>query len=200
MAIQLGLTGGIGSGKSTVANMLSSMSASVIDADAFSRALTAVGGAAMPAIQNAFGTVAIAPDGSLDRDAIRSLIFTDPDAKHRLEAIIHPLVALRISQAQSDAESSGKTVVVFDIPLLVESSHWRAKLDYVLVVDCDNATQIQRVQARSGWTAQQTQRVIDAQATRTLRLAAADIVIGNQDISLSQLETTVRKIGAWFGL
>ena len=200
MAIQLGLTGGIGSGKSTVANMLSSMSASVIDADAFSRALTAVGGAAMPAIQNAFGTVAIAPDGSLDRDAIRSLIFTDPDAKHRLEAIIHPLVALRISQAQSDAESSGKTVVVLDIPLLVESSHWRAKLDYVLVVDCDNATQIQRVQARSGWTAQQTQRVIDAQATRTLRLAAADIVIGNQDISLSQLETTVRKIGVWFGL
>ena len=200
MAIQLGLTGGIGSGKSTVATMLSSMSASVIDADAFSRALTAVAGAAMPAIQNAFGTVAIAPDGSLDRDAIRSLIFTDPDAKHRLEAIIHPLVALRISQAQSDAESSGKTIVVLDIPLLVESSHWRAKLDYVLVVDCDNATQIQRVQARSGWTAQQTQRVIDAQATRTLRLAAADIVIGNQDISLSQLETTVRKIGAWFGL
>ncbi len=200
MAIQLGLTGGIGSGKTTVAGIWASLGAYVIDADALSRTLTASGGDAISAIQKSFGAQAIATDGSLNRDAMRTLVFTDPSAKQRLEAILHPLIAKRMAQAQSDAQRAGMNVVVLDIPLLVESPRWRPRLDHVMVVDCDSATQIQRVQSRSGWTAEQTQQVISAQASRAQRLAAADIVMVNQNINLSQLETMVRQVAQDFGL
>lgn len=200
MVLQLGLTGGIGSGKSTVAAMWAALGASVVDADALSREFTAVGGKAISDIQKAFGASAIAQDGSLNRDAMRHLVFAAPHAKQQLEAIIHPLVAQGIAQARTQAEQAGASVLVLDIPLLAESARWRAEVGYVLVVDCDHATQIERVYSRSGWTAEQTQRVIDAQASRALRLAAADIVISNQGIDLSQLEAMVQKIAQQFGL
>ena len=200
MAIRLGLTGSVGSGKTTVANMLGARQACVIDADAISRGLTAAGGSAMPDIKQAFGDQVIAHDGSLNRDAMRALAFADVATKQKLELIIHPLVATGIAFAQAQAEQQNVQLIVLDIPLLVESGHWRALLDYVVVVDCDNATQIQRVQARSGWAIEQILNVIAAQAPRALRLAAADIVICNQNISLTQLETSVFEIAQQFGL
>lgn len=200
MAIRLGLTGGVGSGKTTVANMLGARQARVIDADAISRGLTATGGSAIPDIQQAFGDRVIAHDGSLNRDAMRALVFADAATKRKLELIIHPLVAAGIALALAQAEQQSAQLIVLDIPLLVESGRWRALLDYVVVVDCDSATQIQRVQMRSGWAIEQIHNVIAAQAPRALRLAAADIIICNQDISLTQLETSVSEIAQQFGL
>ena len=129
---RLGLTGGIGSGKSTVAAMLQALGAHLVDTDAIARALTAPGGAAMPALREAFGAEAVAPDGSLARAHMRERVFADAQAKLRLEAILHPLIG-EIALAEA-AAATGRTVV-FDVPLLVESAHWRARVDRVLVVD-----------------------------------------------------------------
>jgi dephospho-CoA kinase len=147
MAYQLGLTGGVGSGKSTVASMFAARSASVIDADAVSRQSTAAGGAAMPAIERAFGSTLLAADGSLNREAMRSLILRDPAAKTQLEAIVHPIVGQKMEQQRQQAEAAGSQLIVWDIPLLVESPRWRPQLDSVLVIDCTPETQIQRVMA-----------------------------------------------------
>jgi dephospho-CoA kinase len=200
MTIKLGLTGGIGSGKSTVAAILMHCGATIIDADAVSRQTTAISGAAMPAIAREFGTALVAPDGSLDRTAMRALVFGDPAAKTRLEAIIHPLVAQEIQRLSQLALSAACPLLVFDIPLLAESTRWRPQLDLVMVVDCSTETQIQRVMRRSGWTREQTEQVISAQATRAQRLSVADIVICNEAIAIPQLELEVRNCAHRFGL
>ena len=166
-ATLLGLTGGIGSGKSTVAQMLAVQGAAIIDADAISRATTAAGGAALPAIAQQFGAHLIAPDGALDRTAMRALVFDDADARQRLEAIIHPLVAQETDRQARLALDAGRRLLVFDVPLLVESgARWRAKVDRVLVIDCDSATQIDRVMARNALPRDQVEQIVAAQASR----------------------------------
>ncbi len=199
----LGLTGGIGSGKSTVAQMLQQLGAVVIDADAASRQLSAAGGLAIPAVQAAFGAAVIAADGSLDRDAMRQLMVHDSQAKAQLEAIIHPLLANEMAAQQSRAIQSCSQLIVLDIPLLVESTRWRPQLDFILVVDCAPETQVQRVLARAsskGWTAAQVNQIMAAQASRSQRLAAADLVICNEGIDLPALRLLVVQVAAKFKL
>lgn len=196
----LGLTGGIGSGKSTVSGMLVALGAALIDADANARSVTAPGGAAIEAIRTQFGPVMVTADGALDRARMRELAFRDPAAKRSLESIIHPLVG-ELGRAQlAAARAAGHTCVVYDIPLLVESGHWRAQLDAVLVVDCLPATQIARVVQRSALTEEAIQAIIRAQAPRLLRMAAADAVIFNDGISLAALRDAVEGFAQAFGL
>lgn len=186
--LRIGLTGGIGSGKSTVARMLADLGLTVIDADAVSRQSTAAGGAAIPEISRQFGPAFITPDGALDRDRMRQLVFSDPDAKTRLETIIHPIV-----RAQMDAltEQAGPGPVVLDMPLLVESQAWQDRVDTVWVVDCLPETQIQRVMQRNGWPREQILSILATQATREQRLAVADTVIDNDQTTLDELRTRV---------
>ncbi len=191
----IGLTGGIGSGKSTVAGLLRELGAAVVDADAISRALTAVGGAAIEPIRQAFGPSFINPLGEMDRAAMRTLVFDNPAAKQTLEAILHPLIG---EQTRRAALTSEHAVVVLDIPLLVESPHWRPRLDAVWVVDCERATQVQRVMARSGLSAEAVERVMAAQASRDHRAHAADAVIYNDKLSLAQLRQQLEALlGIW---
>lgn len=193
----LGLTGGIGSGKSTVAARLALHGAAVMDADAISRATTAANGSAIGAIAEAFGPEMIAPDGALDRDAMRQLVYRDPDARRRLEAIIHPLVAEETDRQADAAARAGSRLIVFDVPLLVESgARWRARVDRVLVVDCEPETQVQRVQARSKLHREQIEAIIAAQCPREARLAAADVIVHNgHAVPLAQLHG---QLDQWF--
>ena len=200
--LRLGLTGGIGSGKSTVAGMLVNLGGVLIDADTISRATTAPGGAAIAQIAAQFGHDAIASDGAMDRAVMRQLVFANPVAKQQLEAIIHPLVSVESARQTELARLSGSTWVVFDIPLLVESQRWRQQLDKVLVIDCEEATQISRVLARehardsagTGWTHEAVEKVIASQASRAQRCAAADWVIYNEGLSLQELAAQVEEI------
>jgi dephospho-CoA kinase len=192
--LYIGLTGGIGSGKSTVSGLLVAQGAALVDTDAIARALTAPGGAAMPAIGEAFGAQMVGPDGALDRDRMRALAFAEHSAKQRLEAILHPLIGEQARQSADGAASSGARAVVFDVPLLAESAHWRARLDRILVVDCTPSTQIQRVMTRSGWPQETVQRVIAQQATRERRRALADAVIFNEALSFAALQEEVRSL------
>jgi dephospho-CoA kinase len=189
MVRRIGLTGGIGSGKSTVAGLLVKHGAVLVDTDAIARAIALPGGIAMPALESAFGRGVIAPDGGLDRAAMRQIVFTDAGAKARLEAILHPLIG---AETQRQAAAAGEdAVVVFDVPLLVESGRWRAIVERVLVVDATEPTQLRRVVARSGWTPQAVQAVIAQQASRPARRAAADAVIYNESLSLEELGAQV---------
>ncbi|WP_293660684.1 dephospho-CoA kinase [Rhodoferax sp. OV413] len=199
-AKHIGLTGGIGSGKSTVAALLEKSGARRIDADALSRATTAPGGAAMPAITQAFGAEVVAADGGLHRAAMRDRIFADPDARRQLEAIIHPLVGAAIRSAAEAAPAAGVVCLVYDIPLLVESHHWRQRLDSILVIDCSESTQIRRVQQRNGLSEGEVRAIITAQAARSTRLSAADHVLCNDAITLPELEALVQQIARQFGL
>lgn len=197
---RLGLTGGIGSGKSTAAAMLKRLGAVVIDADAIARAVTAPGGAAIKSIESAFGDGVLTADRALDREKMRHLVYSDPTAKARLEAIVHPLVGQAIAQQAQQAEVACAPCTVFDIPLLVESGRWRPMLDRVLVIDCEEETQIARVTARSGMTAADVQKIMATQAPRSRRLAAADLVVFNDGISMEDLAQRMREIGTEFGL
>jgi len=200
--LRIGLTGGIGSGKSTVGAMLVWHGAALIDSDAISRATTASGGSAITPITAAFGAQVIGMDGALDRAAMRALVYRDASARQRLEAIIHPLVGAESERQAQAAIEAGTRCLVFDVPLLVESgSRWRSRVDRVLVVDCPPATQIARVVARSGLAADEVQRILDAQAPRAQRLAAADIVVHNgDDVDLATLERTIAQLARSFGL
>lgn len=193
--LRLGLTGGIGSGKSTVATLLANMGAAVIDADAISRAATGRGGSAIDAVRAAFGPSMLTPDGSLDRDQMRALIYSDASAKVRLEAIVHPIVGQTIGDQARLADAAGARCIVFDIPLLVESSHWRTMLHRVLVVDCREDTQIDRVTTRNGLSPDQVRKIIASQAPRNLRLQTADAVIYNDGITIEDLARQVQEIG-----
>jgi dephospho-CoA kinase len=183
----LGLTGGIGSGKSTVARHLEMRGAVIIDADAIARSVTASGGAAMPAIQATFGPDFVNAEGALDRDRMRQHVFSDPQAKHQLEAIVHPLVGQETARQVRAALDRQAPVIVFDVPLLTESAHWRDRVDRILVVDCLPATQVQRVVARNGLAPEAVERIIAAQATREQRRAIADWVITNEGLTLEAL-------------
>ena len=194
--LRIGLTGGIGSGKSTVARRLATLGALVVDTDALAHALTAPGGAAIAAIAQAFGADMIAADGAMDRAKMRALVFADPTQRQRLEAILHPMIA-SATRAQASRAGAGQAVV-FDVPLLAESGTWRARVDRVLVVDTSKATQVARVVQRSGWTADAVERAIAQQATRAQRRAIADAVIVNDGLSLAQLEAQVEAVwAAW---
>jgi dephospho-CoA kinase len=193
--LHLGLTGGIGSGKSTVASLLQALGAAVIDADAIARSVTAPQGAAMPEIARQFGDAFVQADGALDRARMRALVFADPSAKQRLEGIVHPCVGEETRRQTQVALQQGHALLVFDVPLLVESKRWRQQVQRVLVIDCEPATQIQRVVARSGLAADEVARIIAAQSPRAVRLAAADWVIYNEGLDLPALREEVMALG-----
>ncbi|WP_374366494.1 dephospho-CoA kinase [Piscinibacter sp.] len=192
--LRIGLTGGIGSGKSTVAAALAALGASVIDTDAIARSLTQPGGAAIAAIAAQFGAEFVDASGALDRSRMRELAFADPAARQRLEAILHPLIR---AETARQAEAAQGTAIVFDVPLLIESGRWREQVDRVLVVDCREATQVERVMARSGWTREAVQAVLAQQASRRSRRAGADAVIYNDGLSHEELRAEVRAL--WEG-
>lgn len=192
---RIGLTGGIGSGKSTVARCLVDAGAVLVDTDAIARSLTLPGGAALPALTTEFGAAMLTADGALDRERMRALAFADPDAKARLEAILHPMIS---AQALRQAQAAAEQTLVFDVPLLGASSPWRQCVDRLLVVDCRETTQVERVMQRSGWSAAAVRSVISQQASRAARRAIADAVIHNDGLSLEQLAAEVRALwGLW---
>jgi len=191
---RIGLTGGIGSGKSTLAQLMVARGVALIDADAVSRQLTAAGGPAMPDIKREFGQAFIAADGSLARDRMRELVFTQPEARLRLQALLHPRILSALLEQESLLINQGKPFVLLDIPLLVESAHWRQKLDRVLVVDCSTDTQIRRVMQRSGMTAKQVEDIMATQANRAQRLSAADWVVDNDSDDIGKLMRQVQAI------
>ena len=199
-ALRIGLTGGIGSGKSTVARTLVACGAALVDADAISRAVTAAGGIAVEEIAAQFGARFVTADGAMDRDMMRQLAFTDASARRRLESIVHPLVSRETLRRYESAVGAGSTCVVFDVPLLVESGRWRQQLDQVLVVDCSEATQVNRVMARNGWSREAVEKVIAGQASRAQRLSAADLCVYNDGLPLDALDLQVRGVAARFGL
>jgi len=189
--MRIGLTGGIGSGKSTVASMLAAAGATLVDTDTIARAIAQPQGAAMPAIEAAFGPSVIAADGGLDRARMRDLVFADAAAKKRLEAILHPLIG---AECERQAAAASGATIVFDVPLLVESKRWRALVDRVLVIDATEETQLRRVVARSGWTPDAVRAVLAQQAPRSVRRAAADAVIFNEQLSFEELGEEVRTL------
>ncbi|MES2831310.1 MAG: dephospho-CoA kinase [Pseudomonadota bacterium] len=175
----IGLTGGIGSGKSTVADLFAAIGVPIIDTDVIAHALTNTDGAAMPAISAAFGTSFVTTDGALDRGHMRTVVFSDPMARKRLEAILHPLIAHEAQHAAQIAATNDAGYLIYVVPLLVESNQWRDRVDRILVVDCEEATQLERVMRRNGMSTAQAAAIMAAQATRSERLAAADDVIDN---------------------
>lgn len=198
--LHLGLTGGIGSGKSTVAALLASFGASLIDADTVARELTSSGGAAIPAIRDELGASFLTADGALNREVMREKAFADPSLRRALEGIVHPLVRIAMDTQATSAIDSGSRMIVFDIPLLVESGRWRNSLDKVLVIDCDVETQVQRVTQRSRLTRDSVLAIVASQATRLQRTSCADLILCNQDMNLAELKVSVGHIAAKFGL
>ncbi len=174
--LKIGLTGGIGSGKTSVSDIFSELGVPVIDTDVVARQLTARDGAALPWIRAAWGESVVRPDGELDRDALRRRIFADPEERRQLEAILHPLIRRQVVAALAELDAPYVVVV---IPLLVETGNYRELLDRVLVVDCPESLQLERVRARSGLSAEEVSAIISAQAGRASRIAAADDVIVN---------------------
>ena len=173
----IGLTGGIGSGKSSVAGFFQTWGATIIDADQISRDATAAGGLAIDSIEKAFGGQVITTERALDRAAMRELVFQDPQAKQNLEFIIHPIVR---AEMQRQALAAQGLYVVFDIPLLIEGLlRYQGFLNRICVVDCEEDTQIQRVTQRSGLSPEMVRQIMQSQASRAQRLAHADDVIHN---------------------
>jgi dephospho-CoA kinase len=191
--LRIGLTGGIGSGKSTAAQVLVGCGAHLVDTDAIARSLTLPGGTAMPALALEFGAAAVASDGALDREHMRALAFADTSARVRLEAILHPLIG---AEAQRQAAAAQGRPLVFDVPLLAESRHWRARVGRVLVIDCPEATQVARVARRPGWSEDAARRVVAQQAGRAQRRAIADAVVFNGTLSLEDFAAEVRTVWA----
>jgi dephospho-CoA kinase len=184
----VGLTGGIGCGKSTVADLFAARGAGIVDTDVLAHQLTAPGGAAMPALVQEFGADFATPDGALDRTRMRDLVFADPGARARLEGILHPMIRTATRDA---ALAVAGAYVIFVVPLLIESGTWRSRVQRVLAIDCLEATQIARVMARSGLPEAQVRAIMAAQASRAERLAAADDVIdndGGEDALAPQVE------------
>lgn len=198
--MRLGLTGGMGSGKSTVARLWAAAGAAVVDADAISRAATAANGLAIAPIEAALGPGVITPERAVNRQALRHLIYADSSAKTRLEGILHPLIGAEMERQAGTMHAAGSRCIVFDIPLLVESGHWRRVLDYVLVVDCSPATQMARVAARDGLEAAEIAKILATQASRSQRLRAADWVLCNDGITHAELTEQVGDLANQFGL
>jgi dephospho-CoA kinase len=188
----IGLTGGIGSGKSTVATLFAELGATLVDTDAIAHELTGASGTAMPAIRAAFGDEVVADDGGLDRARMRAMAFSDPRARARLEQILHPMIREEVSRRVAAA---GGPYVILVVPLLVEKSGYRDAVERIVVVDCPVELQIARVMRRSGLERPEIERIIAAQASREARLAAADDVVRN-DGDLDHLRTQVRALHA----
>ncbi|CAN7501704.1 dephospho-CoA kinase [Caballeronia sp. LjRoot34] len=187
----IGLTGGIGSGKTTVADMFAARGVPVIDTDLIAHQITAPGGVAMPLIESTFGPEYVAADGSLDRAKMRTRVFSDNAAKAQLESITHPLIRAE-SQRQRNAAQGAYHIVV--VPLLIEAGERASKVERILVVDCPVDTQIERVIRRNGFTRDQVLAIIARQAAREARLAAADDVVVND--AAATLETLQREVDA----
>ncbi|WP_017777110.1 dephospho-CoA kinase [Paraburkholderia kururiensis] len=187
----VGLTGGIGSGKSTVADLFAARGVPVVDTDFIAHRITAPGGLAMPPIVAEFGPSFAAADGSLDRARMRSLVFSDDSARKRLEAITHPLIRAEADRERREAQGPYVIVVV---PLLVESGDWKTRVDRVLVVDCAVETQIERVMKRNGFTREQVLAIIARQVSREARLTAADDVVVNDGSSIDALTAQVETL------
>jgi dephospho-CoA kinase len=185
----IGLTGGIGSGKSTVADMFAARGVPLVDTDLIAHQVTAPGGVAMPLIASEFGDGFVAADGSLDRAKMRALVFSDDTAKARLERIVHPLIRAETERQRLAAGGAYHIVVV---PLLVESGGWKSRVQRVVVVDCTVDTQIERVMKRNGFTREQVLAIIAKQATREARLAAADDIVTND--AETTLDTLQREV------
>lgn len=172
----IGLTGGIGSGKTTVADLFGELGAAIIDTDAIAHQLSAPGGAAIAAIRAAFGDDFITAEGAMDRARMRAHVFADSDARKQLESILHPLIRSETARAAAAARGD---YPIFVVPLLVESQQWRNRTSRILVVDCAEDVQIKRVMQRNAMPRAQVEAIMAAQATRAERLAAADDVIEN---------------------
>lgn len=193
--IRLGITGGIGCGKSTVAQLLRHYCNGILlDADAISRQTTAPGGSAIAEITRRWGKEVLAPNGSLNRPLVRQWAFENPPFRRDLESIIHPLVYQEMERIEQECMRQQMPALIFDIPLLIESGHWRPRLHQILVVDCSEETQVQRVHARSQIEHKDVRVIIQAQVHRALRLKAADIVISNDGISLPELEKQCEQV------
>ncbi|HEY8101517.1 MAG TPA: dephospho-CoA kinase [Burkholderiaceae bacterium] len=175
-AFSVGLTGGIGSGKTMVANMFGAKGAAVIDTDQIAHQLTKVGGSALPAIRAQFGEDFLTPEGAMDRTKMREHVFADPAAKKRLESILHPLIRMETAHAAKQANGN---YLLFVVPLLIESGTWKDQVSRILVVDCPEELQVKRVVQRSGLSESQVRAIMATQATRELRRAAADDIILN---------------------
>ncbi|MBK7025484.1 MAG: dephospho-CoA kinase [Polaromonas sp.] len=204
-AYRVGITGGIGSGKSTVATQLKSLGAGVIDADAISRHLTSSHGEAMNAIVEKFGDEYQLADGSLDRSRMRELVFNQKDRRKELEQILHPLIQNEMKNQFETMKKNGIKLVVFDLPLLAESSKWRKNLDKIIVVDCSVETQVSRVLTRDVQNNNRTTpmtrdlviNIIASQASRIDRLKLADVIILNDEITRQQLNDEIGQISEY---
>ena len=190
----VGLTGGIGCGKTTVADLFAARGASVIDTDQIAHSLTAPHGAAMPALVEEFGPDFATADGALDRAKMRALVFADPGARARLEGILHPRI--REATAAAALLATGP-YVIFVVPLLIESGTWRARVARVLAIDCPEEMQVARVMARNRLPESQVRAIMAAQVTRAQRRAAADDIILNDD-GLGALEPQVEGLHAFY--
>lgn len=186
----LGLTGGIGSGKTTIANMFAELGATLIDTDLIAHQLTIPGGLAIPAIREQFGPKFITTQGAMDRAAIRQLVFADTEQKHKLEAILHPLIRTETEREAAQAKGDYR---IFVVPLLVESGNWKQRVDRILVVDCDEETQISRVMSRNQLNREEVIAIMRNQASRQDRLTAADDVINN-DGDLKKIRDEVLRL------
>ncbi len=189
MSFVVGLTGGIGSGKSAAADEFARLGASVVDTDVIARELTAAGGAAMPEVERLFGSEIVGADGAMDRAKVRARVFADPAARKALEALLHPMIR---DESRRRIASAKGAYVVHVVPLLIESADYRMRVDRVLVVDCPEALQIARVRARSGLSETEVRSILASQASRAQRLAAADDVIDNS----SSLEALRKQVAA----
>ncbi|MBK8121678.1 MAG: dephospho-CoA kinase [Sulfuritalea sp.] len=192
MSYVVGLTGGIGSGKSAVADLFAQHGIAVIDTDAIAHALTVAGGAAMPAIRAEFGDAVASVDGALDRAVMRTRVFADPAVRKRLEAILHPMIRDE-GERQLLASSASSPYAILMVPLLVESGDYRKRVNRIAVVDCAETTQVARVMRRNGLSSGEIQRMLAAQATRADRLAVADDVIEN-DGALADLPPRIERL------
>lgn len=192
MTFVVGLTGGIGSGKSAAAREFERLGASVVDTDAIARELTAPGGAALEHIKALFGEAFIGPSGAMDREAMRQRVFSDPAAKRALEELLHPMIR---GEAERRIAAARAAYVIYVVPLLVESGDYRSRVDRVLVVDAPEALQLERVHSRSGLPEREARAIMAQQLPRAARLAAADDVIDNSG-ALDALRTQVAALHA----
>jgi len=189
----VGLTGGIGSGKTAVSDLLAQLGAGIIDTDLIAHQVTAPNGAAIPLIQERFGPEFIDSSGALDRAKMRSLVFADPDARKVLETITHPLIRKETIRQAMELIKAKVPYLVFVVPLLIESGNWLSILDYLVVVDCPEEVQIERVMHRSKLPRNEVERILKAQANRQERIAHANVVIENQG-SLADLQARVLEL------
>jgi len=189
----IGLTGGIGSGKTAVSDLLAKLGAGIVDTDLIAHQITAPNGAAISLIEKQFGPDFITADGALNRDKMRSLVFTSPEARQSLETITHPLIRQETIRQAVQLKKDGAPYLVFVVPLLIESGSWRNLIDCLVVVDCPKETQIQRVMQRSNLPKEEVERILAAQASREERLKHANVVIENQG-SLQELEVKVQNL------